>query len=297
MKLMRESFMVVLIFAVVTAQSDLALASDAWPSATLNSEFAGRPSHYSRETTSPQRENLFAWAWNRANRSTPVDNRAYLYALSFDLYNSLTTDTSHCPMRAEGWRRECGKYAVYKKIDRELHPKDYGGLVAWTISGPVSEITPGIEKSYLLQYLEDGVDGGRIHLDPYRSPPSLDPRSLDLKNPRLYAELRRFMAEHVTAMLAGVAPWEAAAWNAEHRHEWATSPSTAATDAAATPATAAVPAATAPANTPPAPAPAPTAPTDEDPADTALEPGRLLVWLLAIAGGVIAVLLWRRSRR
>jgi hypothetical protein len=236
------------------------------------------------ETDSTHRERLMQQAWGMANRSSPVDNRPYLYALALDLYNTLPPGATYIEGNLDGGKT----YWSLMYIERFVRSseEDYKG--DWRAI-ELGHSRRTVEQLYIRQYLREHAE-----VDLYDAPPSLDPRHLNLQTPTHYAALTRWMAETVTARAEGVPPWEAAAWNAANRHRWESA--SAVSDAAPLPVT--TEASTAPAVTPPAPAQELASPTgDAVTAAPAPSRGWLPAWLLGIAGVVVALLLWRRLRR
>lgn len=167
------------------------------------------------------RQEILQVVWSHANRSTPVDNRAYLFALAIDLYNSLSPgkDPTGYEMGEFGgkgdWRRQLqdkisGDH-LRRQILSRMNPKpeepltdeEYWQFAVRMYEGQPESIAAFIEREYIAHYLREN-----IALDDFYEPAALEPWDLQLSSPTHYAELTEYMGRMRAAMESGTPPWQ-----------------------------------------------------------------------------------------
>lgn len=181
------------------------------------------------------RPNLVSTVWWLASKGSPVDNRAYLFALAIDLYNSIPADLLPEPEElADG-------EDVYEPNLWAIKSQLYFNQIS-TIDGnePVSDVqtlemkknglerfkkrlfkrfkenspeanarlTADLEYTYLRQHIREQVVLGNILIDDQKAPASMNLSELNIYNPKYYAELKEYMTEVQPLIDKFIPPWE-----------------------------------------------------------------------------------------
>lgn len=225
-----------MLLAMLMFVSFLALAEEIvienLPSAEVREMFNTAPEAFSDLASSPEkRASLLSATWSRANRSLPIDNRAYLYALAVDLYNSLPADVRPQPRELgpdedayppamEPFKKQFYsemKYLVNAKQET-INERD-ATWSRWKNNFDDGKMLAASEKAYIKQYFRDQITQNNIALDASDAPASLEPKKLDITNPTHYPALREYMERMQPAIAAGVPPWEAEKYLAMEQSE------------------------------------------------------------------------------
>jgi hypothetical protein len=153
------------------------------------------------------REHMLQQALFYAGRGTPVDNRAYLFALAVDLYHSLPPGPD--PTGYE--RGELGGKGEWKRwfqnwLDtdqRDIDPdRDWETLLK-KHEGQPDNLAAAVEIKYIRHYFQE-----HIQLDDFIEHARLDAQDLSLSNPTHYAALRTYVDTMRHRIRSGVPPWE-----------------------------------------------------------------------------------------
>lgn len=227
--LLRKSILIFLIwFSCLGAVWSYDFSSYANKGPTLSGEinyFMSEKDHFSEWGTDvQQRVGLFQQAWGMATRSSPVDNRSYLFALAIDLYNTIPPDLMPEPREVDPNDLDDPNYhppseapikAQLVSSMRSINPQFKRPFEEessyWTYAKklPSGQQSAMMEMVYLTRYIRDQIEQGNIAFDAHDALASLPPEKLDITNPTYYQPLREYMERMQPAILAGVPPWEA----------------------------------------------------------------------------------------
>lgn len=170
---------------------------------------------------------FFTEARGLANSGSPIDNRAYLFALAIDIYNSIPPDLQPDPQKLapdedvyEPNLWPIKKQLYFNKIstidgnrsrrERTLEEKKRLLERFKRMNNPTdAELAAYFEKKYLRQHIREQVALGKIHLDAQDAPASISPSELDIYQPKYYAELREYMETVQSLIDTLTPPWEA----------------------------------------------------------------------------------------
>jgi hypothetical protein len=163
---------------------------------------------------------LLEWVWHAATRTSSVDNRAYLFALSMDLYNSIPPDLNPKSIVRPG---EDVYEANLKPVKEQwfynmamLHTGNEESLAdkmtkwSWMKQNLDSQwFLEAVEMEYIRHFIRDQIVQGNIVFDSKDAQASVDPARLDILNPVHYEVLETFIDENRESIEQGIPPWEA----------------------------------------------------------------------------------------
>lgn len=234
MKYINYFILLFLISVTAVKASDVLLENI--PSAGLAKVAKTSPEYFlGLNESTDKRLNLFTSSWVRANKGSPVDNRAYLFALAINLYNSIPPD-----LQPELRELEPGE-DVYEPNLRPIKMQLYDDMVRIDGGKPFADevtlemkkkglerfkkrlfkrfkegspeanarLKADLEYAYLQQHIREQVALGNILIDTQDAPASISSDELDIYNPKYYAELQDYMKKVQPLIDALTPPWEA----------------------------------------------------------------------------------------
>jgi hypothetical protein len=177
-------------------------------SAELRQVYSGNSSENLQQliVSEEAREHMLQQALFYAGRGTPVDNRAYLFALAVDLYHSLPPGPDprgYEPGELGGkgeWKRWFQKWLG---TDQDIDPdRDWESLLR-KHEGQPDNLVAVVEIKYIRHYFQE-----HIQLDDFIEHARLDAQDLSFSNPTHYAALRAYVDTMRHRIRTGVPPWE-----------------------------------------------------------------------------------------
>jgi len=178
---------------------------------SLSQMYQDRVTDLERLASDPRaRERLLINSYGHAIHDSGADNRAYLFALAFDLYNSLPPGP---PVHVLNEHAEAGnpltdasrKAELYSELQSAFEPVDAGKRKSWDWVLNHRDRDRLLELYYLRTYLHQSP----VMLDKWDEQASIPPQQLDLQTPTHYAELKAWMEKTEVLREQGVPPWEA----------------------------------------------------------------------------------------
>jgi len=207
-----------------------------WPSKTI--EYPDDPIAMQKalQESAGTRSNFISRVWNPANSGSPVDNRAYLFALSINLYNSIPPDLQPepqelgpdedvyepnlWPIKKQLYFNNISSIDGNKPILEELSPEEKKSLFEKRFKKRLfkrfkenspeanARLAAYFEFEYLRQHIREQVVLGNILIDAQEAPASISPDELDIFNPKYYADLQDYMEKVQPLIDTLIPPWE-----------------------------------------------------------------------------------------
>lgn len=145
-----------------------AVCAQEWPSKTFAEEYPASLEELLKQMPiSPMGSyNMFSWVWNHATRSSPVDNRPYLFALAIDLYNSIPPDLMPEPRELAPGEDiyEPDNLPIKQQLDigalkwfNQKRGQQAANWNRWKRKFEKEEFDAIAEKEYLLDYLREQI--------------------------------------------------------------------------------------------------------------------------------------------
>jgi hypothetical protein len=153
------------------------------------------------------REHMLQQALFYAGRRTPVDNRAYLFALAVDLYHSLPPGpdpSGYEPGELGGkgaWMRWFQNWLGTEQRDVDADG-DWETFLR-THAGQPDNLVAAIETKYIRHYFQE-----HIQLDDFIEHARLETEDLSFSSPTHYAALRAYVDTMQHRIRSGIPPWE-----------------------------------------------------------------------------------------
>lgn len=212
--------LVLLVFSGVSAMPEDGLREQLQSEELRQSYSQSSSEDLSQQIVSAEaREHMLQQALFYAGRSTPVDNRAYLFALAIDLYHSLPPgpDPSGYEPGELGGKGEWMRLFQYwpDTAQQDLYPDEGIGMEMslerdrdWESllrvhEGQIDNLVASIETQYIRYYFQE-----HIELDDFIQHARLDAEDLSFSNPTHYAALRAYLDTMQHNIRRGVPPWE-----------------------------------------------------------------------------------------
>ena len=225
------------LFAIVLAgvlYGKPVLGNDSIPSSVIDSMADTQPDALQGLNESlDKRLSIFIEAWLHASQGEPVDNRAYLFALAIDLYNSIPADATPemrelgpdedayepnlLPIKQQYYNNHIAQIdgRGYKPESVELQKKLWD-LMKEDVFRRFEEGSPNaevhlkshLETFYLNRYLREQIREGNIDLDDPRSSTHSRARNVDLFSPTYYPMLAKYRARIDPLIMNLVPTWQ-----------------------------------------------------------------------------------------
>ncbi len=184
------------------------------PSAELHELARVAPERFMNLHTSIEyRLDLLTGVWVRANRSHSIDNRAYLFALAIDLYNSLPPDLVPPEPPRESWPEEGDgpDLSPYKEqwakemyrfnINLKKPVKERNSQWAWMKQNlKPKQFAVAIEVEYIKHFIRKQIEQGNIVFDDRDAPASMDAEQIDILNPTHYQAIKTYVDKNKILM-------------------------------------------------------------------------------------------------
>jgi len=227
MKYINYFILLFLISVTAVEASDVSLENI--PSSGLAKVAKTSPEYFlGLNESTDKRLNLFTSSWVRANKGSPVDNRAYLFSLAINLYNSIPPDLQPepqelgpdedvyepnlWPIKQQLYFNKISTIDGNKPPTNKLTIERQNKLLSRykRINSPTDmELKVYFEYKYLRQHIREQVALGNILIDAQDAPASISPDELDIYNPKYYAELKDYMEKVQPLIDTLTPPWEA----------------------------------------------------------------------------------------